>query len=49
MTTEQYFEAIAAIFASMEKEEDKHERHCSIAVYDENDFDPALFLNANIH
>ena len=39
MTTEQYFEAIKAAFASPQKEEEEEE--------EENDFDPALFLNAN--
>lgn len=45
MTTEQYFEAIAAVFASPQKDEE--ENHFNIAMYDENDFDPAIFLNAN--
>lgn len=40
----EYFNLFTAAYPSSQEEE----LECTIAVYDENDFDPAIFLNANM-
>ena len=41
---EEYFDLLSAGYASCEQEE----KDFSLAYYDENDPDPAIFLNANL-
>lgn len=46
---EDYFNLFTAAYPSSQEDEVAEEVECTIAVYDENDFDPAIFLNANMY